>query len=406
MRWPWQRKSTASEPGTWEVFRAYFQAMSRTKSGASVTAITAMECTAVMACARLVANGLAQVPLKVYRADGGKRLPANDHPLYWLLHRQPNAWQTSFQWRQTVGLHLMLCGDHVSFVNRSRGQIVEIIPFDPRTVRLSLAQDGYERRYGVTLPNGEQITLTADQVFHVSGPSWCAWKGLEPVRLAREAIGLSLAIEGEQASLFSNGIQSSGTYSVEGTLDKEQHEALRNYLTASYSGENRGAPMIVDRSAKWQPHRLNNVDAQTADSRRFQVQEVARAMGVLPLMIGLDDKSNTFASAEQMFVAHVVHTLGPWYECLEQAMDVQLLGVEDASKGYYAKHVVQGLMRGSMKDRAEYLAKGLGAGGSPAWLTQDEAREIEELNPMGGAAGLLREPTNVASKAPDSTPTT
>ncbi len=386
------RKS--NEGNTWATFRDFFQLLGQTKSGQAVTWQTALQVSTVFACARLVANGLAQVPLKVFLdADDGKKLPAKDHPLYWPLYRKPNPWQTSFQWRQTVGLHLMLCGEHFSFKNVVRGQVVELIPFQPNQVAVRLSSDGYERLYDVILPDGKRDTLTSDQVWHVSGASWCGWHALEPVKLAREAIGLSLAIEGEHARLFKNGIRTAGTYSVEGTLDEEGYTQLREFLAANFSGENQGLPMIVDRGAQWLPQALSGVDAQTLETRRFQVQEVCRAMGVMPLLVGLDDKSNTFAGAEQMLLAHEIHTMGPWYQCLEEAMDVGLIGEDQVRRGYYAKFVVQALRRVSMKDRGDYFAKALGSGGHRPWMTQDEVRALDEMNPMGGDAALLLGPT-------------
>jgi len=112
-------------------------------------------------------------------------------------------------------------------------------------------------------------------------------------------------------------------------------------------------------------------------------------MGVMPLMVGYSDKTATYASAEQMFLAHVVHTLTPWYTRIEQSIDAHLIGRRDADQGYYAKFVVAGLLRGAMRDRAEYFSRALGAGGSPAWMTQDEVRALEEMNPVGGDAGRL-----------------
>jgi len=116
----------------------------------------------------------------------------------------------------------------------------------------------------------------------------------------------------------------------------------------------------------------------------------------MPIMVGYSDKAATYASAEQMFLAHVVHTLGPWYARIEQSADAFLLTQSERDDGLYFKFITAGLMRGAHKDRAEYFKAALGAGGSPAWMTQDEVRGLEELNPQGGAAAQLREPLNAA----------
>ena len=160
--------------------------------------------------------------------------------------------------------------------------------------------------------------------------------------------------------------------------------------------------MILDRSAKWLQQSMSGVDAQHIETRRFQVEEVCRALRVMPIMVGSSDKASTYASAEQMFLAHVVHTLSPWYERLEQSIDVHLLTPADRAGGVYAKFVVNALLRGSTKDRGEFYARALGAGGSPAWMTQDEVRALEEMNPMGGKAAELPVPLN-ATKPPAAT---
>jgi len=117
----------------------------------------------------------------------------------------------------------------------------------------------------------------------------------------------------------------------------------------------------------------------------------------MPIMIGYSDKASTYASAEQMFLAHVVHCLAPWAERIEQALECQLLTREERRAGYYIKHNLTSLLRGATKDRGEYFSRALGAGGAPAWMTQDEVRALEDLNPKGGEASQLPIATNVGT---------
>lgn len=383
-----------------DLWREIFGSGREAKTGDTVTWKTAIQVSTVLACARSIANGISQVPLKLYReTDNGTKTPARDHDLYRLLHRRPNLWQTSFGYRHTLALHLVLTGNHYSLKSRvTGGRIAELLPLEPGTVCVKRRADG-ELEYDVTIPDGGQFKLTAEDIWHVRGPSWCGWLGMDAVQLAREAIGLSMAAEGQAASMHKNGFSPTGAYSVEGTLTGPQHAQLSKLLKDRYTGENKGTPMLLDRGAKWLSMAMSGVDAQHIETRRFQVEEVCRAMGVMPIMVGHADKTATYASAEQMFIAHVVHTLSPWYECIEQSIDVDLLTERDAEQGIYAKFVSAGLLRGAMKDRSEYLAKALGSGGSPAWMTQDEVRALEELNPMGGDAAVLPKPTNVAPAA-------
>ena len=191
-----------------------------------------------------------------------------------------------------------------------------------------------------------------------------------------------------------------GVYSVEGNLNPEQYEKMRAWLDKNFDGiANVGKSKLLDRSAKFYPSTMTGIDAQLLETRKHQIEEVCRFMRVMPIMVGYSDKTATYASAEQMFQAHVVHTLSPWYQRIEQSAECQLLTEKQVDEGYFAKFSAAGLMRGSHKDRAEFYAKALGSGGSPAWMTQDEVRSLEELNPMGGDAAMLPKPTNVPGNA-------
>ena len=159
---------------------------------------------------------------------------------------------------------------------------------------------------------------------------------------------------------------------------------------SSLFGFDTGGPLILDRGASYLQQTMTGVDAQTLESRRLQIEEVCRPFRVMPIMVGHADKTATYASAEQMFLAHVVHTLAPWCERIEQSIDNDLLRGE---QGLYAKFNLNGLMRGAFADRMNGYSKALGAGGSPAWMTPNEVRGLEELNPVDGGDELPK-PTN------------
>lgn len=395
--WPFSRKS--SEDGSvrrsLDLFRLLYGGMA-TKSGANVSHATALEVSVVLACARVISEGIAQVPFKLYRRDGSNVYPATDHPLYDILHRKPNSWMTSYELRETMGLHATLTGNAVAFVNRVRGgRVQEIIPFAPSSVVIKQNAD-YSITYTLTAPNGKTQDFPQEAIWHWRGPSWNAVSGLDIVKLARESIGLAMAAEQAQARLQSSGGAIPGIYSVEGTLSPEQYTQLRKWIAENFDGpENAVKTKLLDRGAKFHPISMTAVDAQLLETRKQQVEEICRAYRVMPIMVGYSDKTATYASAEQMFIQHVVHTLSPWYSRIEQATECQLLSDQDRKAGYFCKFSAAGLMRGSHKDRSEYYAKALGSGGSPAWMTQDEVRALEELNPMGGDAALLPKPTNV-----------
>jgi HK97 family phage portal protein len=391
---PWNRKSTIINTG--DLYKELLAAAS-SKTGIAVNWRTALQASTALACARVIAEGIAQVPFKLFRErNGGGMDVAKDHHLYELLYLKPNEFQTSFEFREQMGLHLTFMGNFYAFkVRGARGKIVELLPFEPHLV--TLKRDGWERSYDVYAGSGKVIKVPAADMWHIKGLSWDGMVGLEGVKLAREAISLALATEEHGSRLFSNGARTGGIISSD--TAKPSDDALK-YLRDSWNemqggNENAFKTAFLFGGLKYQPLAQTGVDSQHLEQRRFQVEEVCRTFRVMPIMVGNSDKAATYASSENMFLAHVVHTLMPWYGRIEQSAAINLLDEKERAQGLYFAFVAQALMRGASKDRAEYFAKALGSGGSPAWLTQDEVRALEEFNPMGGTAAALPILTNV-----------
>jgi HK97 family phage portal protein len=352
-------------------------------TGQVITYQRALECSTVLACCKVIAEGLAQVPWKLF-VDKGKdiRNAQNDHSLYWLIYRRPNRWQNSFEFRETIAFHLVLTGNAYVFAGRvgSKREIRELVPLEPQSITVERLDDG-ALRYHYRPLQGQAVTFSADSIWHIRGPSWNTWMGLDGTKLAREAIGLAIAAESAHADFHKSGARVAGTYSVDGPLSAEKYKFLSDWLDKyAMGGERAGRPMILDMGAKWLAQQMTGVDAQHLETRKHQIEEICRAFRVMPIMIGFSDKTATYASAEQMFIAHVVHTLSPWYERIEQSADVNLLSEEEQAAGYYTKFIPNALMRGAAKDRAEYYAKALGSGGSQGWMTANEVRALEEMN--------------------------
>lgn len=371
-----------------------------TKSGKTVNVGTAIEVSTVFACCRVIGEGIAQVPLKLMRegADGKSRLPAKDNQLYNILAFRPNNWQTSFEYRETLAWHVALTGNHFSFINRLRGEIRELVPLAPSSVVIK--RDEFNvLTYEVMADNGVKQIFPAETIWHVRGPSWNSWHGLESVKLAREAVGLAMATEEAAASLQKNGVRPSGVYSVEGTLKDDAYKALSNWVNTHLGGsENTGKALILDRSAKWQNTQMTGIDAQSLETRRFQIEEICRFARVMPIMVGYSDKAATYASAEQMFLAHVVHTLSPWYQRLEQSIDANLLTDKDRASGLYSCFIEEGLLRGSMAETKETLLGYVNGG----LMTPNEGRAKLDMNPDSDpASDKLRIPANIVGAVPD-----
>jgi len=363
----------------------------RSKAGPNVNLNTAFRVSAAFACMRHIANGVAQVPFKLmqdYESDGlNRKKVARDHPLYEVFTVRPNAWQTSFEFRETLALHACM-GNAYVYLNRYRGTIAEAFCLNPALVTAK-QEDDWSITYKVRGKNGGERPVPASDIWHVRGPSWDGFLGLDTLTVAREALGLSVALENSHASLHQNGVRPSGVYSVDGVLDGPQHKKLSDWLK-SEAVTNAGGTMVLDRSAKFMNTSMTGVDAQHKETRDLQIEEVCRFFGVLPIVIGYTgDTASTYASAESMFTADRVQTKSPWYVRIQESADVNLLTAEERKTGYYWKFMTNGLMHATSKDRAEYLARALGSGGAPAWMSQDEARAVEDMDPMGGAAAKL-----------------
>lgn len=375
-----------------------------TKSGASVNTDTAMLVSTVFCCVRVIAEGVAQVPFRVMLEKPGategslsSRLPQRKHALFDLLHRRPNRWQTSFAFRETLMMHILLgpTGSAYAYKNRvgANKRLRDLILIPPNRVREEIGNDG-SIVYHVTAPNGTQRELQEDDVWHIRGPSWDGQTSIPILRMAREAVGLAMATEETQALLHKNGVRSSGHYSVEGNLSQPQQANLTAWIMKNFGGANSGTPMVLDRNAKWTPHTMNGVDAQHLETRKHQVAEICRFYRVLPIMVMENDKASTYASVEQMLIAHLVHTLLTWYERLEQSADVFLLTEDERAAGYYTHLDPKGMLRGALKDTAEFLAKLTGNG----TMTRNEARGELDLNPLPGLDEPLT-PINLVTSA-------
>jgi len=367
------------------------------RAGVSVNVDSALKVSTVFACLRVLADGIAQVPLKVYREkpDGSKAL-AKDHPAYRLLSRRPNEWMTSFEFRQVMMFHAALLGNGCAYIGRLRGVPRELIPLVPGNYAIEQARD-YTLTYRLTGLNGQTTVLPREDVFHLRGPSWTGAAGLDALQVAREAVGLAIATEETHAALHANGTQPGGVLSVKGSLDDAARARLKESW-AQYQGglANRFKTAVLDMDSTWTPLGMKGVDAEHLDTRRFQIEEICRDLKVFPQMVGYADKTATFASAEAFFLAHVIHTLNPWIENWEQSLARDLFPDED---DILAKFSMQGLLRGDNAARATFYASGITNG----WLTRNEARRLEDLNPIDGLGEPLL-PLNMSMQGERSEP--
>lgn len=376
------------------------------QSGVEVTWKTAIEVATVLACVRVIANGISQVPFRVYQDTGAGRSVATAHPLHPVIYRSPNPWQTSFSLRETMMFHVLLTGNAFAWKGMvgSNREVRSLEPIEPRRVTVNRADDGV-LSYKVHADDGRVLTFDQSQIWHLRGPSWNSWLGMDATRLARDAIGLSIATENAHADFHKGSARVSGLLSVEDAMGKEKFEFLSAWLDRhSDGGDRAGKPLVMDKAAKWQSFAMTGVDSQHLETRKHQIEEICRGFGVMPIMVGHADKTATYASAEQMFLAHVVHTLSPWYERIEQSADAHLLSERDRAEGYYTKFTPNALMRGAATDRASYYVSALGTTQQPGWMTKNEVRALEEMDPVKGGDEFPELITGTPEKPDDKDP--
>ncbi len=351
-------------------------------TGQRVNEYTALDVSAVFCAARVIAEGCAQVPIKVVREEfDGKHHRTTEDPSHWahrLLAVRPNAWQTSYEFREGMMFNAALGKGAIAIKNRVGNEIRELLPVPSASWTIEQRSD-YSLTVRVDYADKTHDNYELDDVFYVRGPSLNGFEAIPAIRQAREAIGLSQSLERQQSRLASNGGKPSGVLSFAQPLKAETKERLRETWQQKFGPNGEGGIAILDGDAKFQSMTMTSVDAQYIETRRMQIEEIARVFRVQPIMLMQADKAATFASAEQMFRMHVIHTLGPWFARFEQAANRDILN-NDSTRRVDLEE--RGLMRGDFKDQAEYYTKALGAGGQPGWMTPNEIRTERGLNPV------------------------
>lgn len=356
-------------------------------SGGRVNEYSAIDVTAVFCAARVIAEGIAQMPVRVVedifdtQTDLLRVKIRRDHWAHRLLAVKPNGWQTSYEFREGMIFNAALGKGAIAIKNTVGGEVRELLPVPSSSWTIEQRAD-WSLRIRVDYSDKTHGYFDLSQVFYVRGPSLDGFQAIPAVRQAREAIGLSQALERQQAKLAGNGGKPSGVLSFNKPLSTEAKEKLRETWQQKFGAGGDGGIAVLDGDAKFQSMTMTSVDAQYIETRRLQIEEIARAFRVQPIMLMQADKAATYASAEQMFRMHVIHTLGPWIERWEQAATRDILGQID---GFRVDLDERNLLRGDFKDQAEYYGKALGAGGSPAWMTQNEIREEIGRNPIDEA---------------------
>ena len=366
-------------------FRPFFGGSS---AGKPVTERSAMQMTAVYACVRILAESIAGLPLHVYRynSKGGKE-KATEHPLFFLLHDEPNPEMTSFVFRETLMTHLLLWGNaYAQVIRNGKGEVTALYPLMANRMRVDRDDSGrlyYEYTcYGdeAGKKTCETVKLAPEDVFHVPGLGFDGLVGYSPIAMAKNAIGMAMACEEYGAKFFANGAAPGGVLEHPGVL--KDPARVRDSWNATFGGSSNSSKVaVLEEGMKYTPISISPNEAQFLETRKFQIDEIARIFRIPPHMIG-DLEKSSFSNIEQQSLEFVKYTVGPWVMRWEQALARRLLSGKERTD-YLIKFNLDGLLRGDYESRMNGYATARQNG----WMSANDIRELENMDRISAEEG-------------------
>lgn len=342
-----------------------------------VTPLRAMQLATVFTCVRVLAESMGMLPCRLYRREGKKKVPAEEHKLHDLLYVAPNDFMTAQEFWELLMVCLCLRGNFYAYKIYALGQVVELLPIDPSTVTPKLKED-WTVEYHVSFKDGMRV-LTQDEIWHVRLFTLDGLNGLNPVAYARKCFSLGLDLEAHASNLFKNGAVTSGVLETDEELTDGAFNRLKTEFTENHTGLiNVYKPMILEKGLKWKPTALNLEDSQFLETRNFQKNEICGLYRVPPHLAAMMEKM-TLNNIEHMGMSFVNYSLVPYMTRIESRIKVGLIKPDERKK-YYAKFNAGALLRGDLKSRYESYGKGIQWG----FLSPNDVRELEDMDPRDG----------------------
>ena len=360
---------------------AYTFLMGGSTAGKNVNERSAMQMTAVYACVRILSEAIAGLPLHMYRyKDGGGKEKAFDHNLYHLLHDEPNPEMTSFVFRETLMTHLLLWGNaYAQIIRNGKGEVIALYPLMPNRMTVNRDSNGmlyyqYQKSNDdAPTMEGSSVILSPSEVLHVPGLGFDGLVGYSPIAMAKNAIGLSMAAEEYGAKFYANGAAPSGVLEHPGVL--KDPAKVRDSWNAAFGGSSNSHKVaVLEEGLKYTPISISPNEAQFLETRKFQIDEIARIFRVPPHMVG-DLEKSSFSNIEQQSLEFVKYTLDPWVVRWEQSLYRALLS-SDEKNTYFFKFNLEGLLRGDYQSRMQGYSIGIQNG----FMCPNDVRELENLD--------------------------
>jgi len=353
--------------------------MGQSISGKIVNERSSMQTTAVFACVRIIAETVASLPLHTYQYKDDGKEKIFTHPLYRLLHDEPNPEMTSFTLRETMMTHILLWGNaYCQIIRNGKGQVLSLYPLLPD--KMTVDRDGKGNLYYAYRKEGVTHYLGPEDVLHVPGLGFDGVMGYSPVALAKNAIGLNIAAEEYGGRFFANNATPSGILSTAGTL--KDPTKVRDAWQSAYGGSSSSNKVaVLEDGLQYQAISMPNSDAQFLETRKFQIEEICRIFQVPPHMVA-DLSKSSFSNIENQSISFVVHTIRPWLVRLEQAMNKKLFLESEKGKCFVSFNA-SALMRGDYKSRMDGYAIGIQNG----FFSVNDVRKMENMDPISEEDG-------------------
>lgn len=363
-----------------------------------VSPVTAMKLAAVYSCIYVIASNLAQMPLHVMRKNGNAVAQARDHPVFYLLHDEPNIWQTSYKWRELTQRHVLGWGNGYGWVKRSRRGEVQSIE-NPMPWETTLLNTGGRYTYGVYNEEGS-FAISPDDMIHVRALGNNQKMGLSPIMQHAETIGMGMSGQQYTSSFFNGNARPAGIISVKNDLNEESWSRLKKVwqkaVAALRSQENK--TMLLPAQLDYKALTVSPVDAQIIDMSKLNRSQIAGIFNVPAHMIN-DLEKATFSNITQQAIQFVRYTMMPWVTNWEQELNRRLFTRAERAAGYYVRFNLTGLLRGTPQERAQFYHFAITDG----WMSRNEARAFEDMNPVEGLDEMLVS-VNAANPASDFKP--
>jgi len=350
----------------------------QTSSGKTVNPSTAMQTSVVYACVRILAETVASLPLFLYIYTDKGREKAASHPLYTLLHAEPNPDMTSFIFRETIMTHILLWGNaYAQIIRDGRGGVLALYPLLPERMYVNRDIVTGEIVYKYIDIHGVQQVIPRDQILHIPGLGFDGLIGYSPIAMAKQAIGMTIAAEEYGSRFFENGAVPSGVLEHPDTI-KDPERVRKNWNAAFGSSSNSGKTAVLEEGMKYHVIGLPPEQSQFLQTRKFQIEEICRIFRIPPHLVADLDKA-TFSNIEHQAISFVENTIVPWVTRLEQGFNKALLSTAE-KRSYFIGFVVEGLLRGDYQSRMAGYSQGIQNG----FLSPNDVRGLENLNKIEG----------------------